>query len=173
MKSICCFLFAMIIFGCNNSPSVPPAVSDTSAPAAPSDKPAPNVIHDTVLWIGQSARWKKTPAEIYDGSYDSVSSFFMPCGKTSLVKVMRNQIDFDQISNCDTAIGSRIKLFDLKIGDSFGTVLPHQVDLKTNSYFKSGGETISLRPAQQVRVQQAVAARDRIFIKKQMVKRPN
>src|SRR5450432_1182138 len=129
MKSICFLLCTMILFGCHNDP---PAVTATT------DKPSPTIIHDTILWIGKSARWKKTMAEIYDGSYDSVSSLFIPCGKTNSIKVSRDQIDFDLINNCDTSFGSRVRLFDLVRGDSFPKALPHEVVL-TNAQLEMAG----------------------------------
>jgi hypothetical protein len=172
MKFICCFFVAIVLFGCHNDP--PAAAAHQINPLLRIHQINPPDGHPRYGSLDRSVcPLEKTPAEIYDGSYDSVSSFFLPCGKIDLIKVMKDHIDFDMISNCDTSLGSRIKLFDLKMGDSFAKILPHQVDLKTNSYFKSGGETIILKPAQQVRVRRAVAVRKDMYIKKQMIKKEN
>jgi hypothetical protein len=177
------FLFiAMAVIACHNTSQTEPAKPDTASGQNITDSttgnsknggPGEPVIHDTILFLGRSARWKKSPQEVYDGSYDSLSSFFIPCGKTNSIKVGIADIEFDLVSNCDTSFGSRVRLFELIRGGSTAVALPHQIELKDGQlqnkeiHFISGTETIILKPAQSARVQQAAAERRDIYIKKQ------
>jgi hypothetical protein len=189
MKYTFFLLFAIILFACHGSGSTNTVSTDTSSTGAMQDssvtasnsgsKNAP-AIHDTILWIGKSARWKKSLAEVYDGSYDSLTSFFIPCGKTSTIKVSRENIEFDLVSNCDTSFGSRVRIFDLIRGDSTPVILPHQIVLdnatllnKSTAHFNNGTETIALKPAQLIRVQQAAASRKDLYTRKVMMTQKN
>jgi hypothetical protein len=177
------FLFiTMLIISCHNSNSTEPPKPDTSSGQNTADSTIGNsknsgqggsVVHDTILFVGKSARWKKSPQEIYDGTYDSLSDLFIPCGKTNSIKVGIADIEFDLVSNCDTSFGSRVRLFDLIRGGTTAIPLPHQIELQNGQLqnkevrFVAGTETIILKPAQSARVQQAAAERRDIYIKKQ------
>ena len=86
------FLFiAVAVISCHNSNTTEPPKEDTSSNQNITDSSIGNsknggsnvpVIHDTILFLGKSARWKKSLQEVYDGSYDSLTSMFIPCGKT-------------------------------------------------------------------------------------------
>lgn len=171
MKFVSLLLFTIMLFACSGNGPANPSISDTVVTA---QMTPPTTIHDTILWIGKSARWKKTPVEIYDGSYDSLSSFFIPCGKSNTIKVPRVSIEFDLVSNCDTSFGSRVRLLDLKRGDSTPVILPHQIVMepgnlsgKASVQFNQGTETIVLKAQEAARVQQAAAARKYLYVHKQ------
>ncbi len=179
------FLFiAMAVISCHDSITTEPPKPDTSSGQNTADSSIGNsniggqgvaVIHDTILFIGKSARWKKSPEEVYDGSYDSLSDLFIPCGKTNSIKVGMADIEYDLVSNCDTSFGSRVRLFDLIRGGTTAIPLPHQIELKNGQlqnkdvHFVAGSQTITLKPAQSARVQQAAAERRDIYIKKQVM----
>src|ERR1700676_1815708 len=104
MKLIFFLIIAMALFACNNNNSTDPPKPDTSSSQNTTDSTIGNsnisgqgraVIHDTILFLGKSARWKKSPQEIYDGTYDSLSDLFIPCGKTNSIKVGIADIEFD------------------------------------------------------------------------------
>ncbi len=173
---------ALMVISCHNSNSTEPPKPDTSSGQNTYDSTMGNtnksgqggaMIHDTVLFIGKSARWKKTPQEVYDGSYDSLTALFIPCGKTNPVKVGMADIEYDLVSNCDTSFGSRVRLFDLIRGGTTAIPLPHQIELKNGQlqnkevHFISGTQTITLKPTQSARVAQAATERREIYIKKQ------
>jgi hypothetical protein len=177
------FLFiTVLVISCHNSNSTELPKPDTSSGQNTADSNIGNsniggqggsVIHDTILFIGKSARWKKSPQEVYDGSYDSLSDLFIPCGKTNSIKVGMADIEYDLVSNCDTSFGSRVRLFDLIRGGTTAIPLPHQIELKNGQlqnkdvHFVAGSQTITLKPGQSARVQQAAAERNDIYIKKQ------
>ena len=177
------FLFIVIVAtSCHGSNTNEPPKPDTSSSQNSADSSIVNpknsdqgraVAHDTILFVGKSARWKKSPQEIYDGTYDSLSDLFIPCGKTNSIKVGLADIEYDLVSNCDTSFGSRVRLFDLIRGGTTAIPLPHQIELQNGQLqnkevrFVAGTETIILKPAQSARVQQAAAERRDIYIKKQ------
>ena len=179
------FLFvAMTIISCHDSNSTEPPKPDTSSGQNTADSTAVNsnnsgkgesVVHDTILFIGKSARWKKSPQEVYDGTYDSLNDLFIPCGKTNSIKVGLADIEYDLVSNCDTSFGSRVRLFDLIRGGTTAIPLPHQIELKNGQlqnkdvHFVAGSQTITLKPAQSARVQRAAAERNDIYMKKQVM----
>ncbi|HEV3224976.1 MAG TPA: hypothetical protein VGZ90_19000 [Puia sp.] len=179
------FLFiALVIIACHNTSQTEPAKPDTSSGQNMTDSSTGNsknggrgepVIHDTILFLGRSARWKKSPQEIYDGNYDSLTNLFIPCGKTNSIKVGFADIEYDLVSNCDTSFGSRVRLFEMVRGGTTAVQLPHQIELKDGQlqskevHFTSGSETIILKPAQSARVQQAADKRREIYIKKQNI----
>jgi len=177
------FLFIVLaVISCHDSNTTEPPKPDTSSVQNTTDSIISNsknsgqsgsVVHDTILFVGKSARWKKSPQEVYDGSYDSLSDLFIPCGRANSIKVERADIEFDLVSNCDTSFGSRVRLFDLPRGGSAAVALPHQIELKNGQlqgkdvHFTAGTETIILKPAQSARVQRAADERREIYIKKQ------
>ncbi|HTB26179.1 MAG TPA: hypothetical protein VK711_12470 [Puia sp.] len=184
MKFIFFLFIAMLVISCHSSNSTEQPNPDTSSGQNTADSTIANsknngqggaVVHDTILFVGKSARWKKSPQEIYDGTYDSLSDLFIPCGKTNSIKVGMADIEYDLVSNCDTSFGSRVRLFDLIRGGTTAIPLPHQIELKNGQlqnkdvHFIAGSQTITLKPAQSARVQQAAAERRDIYIKKQVM----
>ncbi len=179
------FLFiALAVISCNNSNTTGPPKPDTSSGQNTADSSISNpnsgsqggaVVHDTILFVGKSARWIKSQQEVYDGSYDSLSDLFIPCGKNNPIKVGIADIEYDLVSNCDTSFGSRVRLFDLIRGGTTAIPLPHRIELKNGQlqnkdvHFVSGSQTITLKPAQSARVQQAATERNDIYIKKQVM----
>ncbi len=177
------FLFiAMAVISCHDSGTTEPPKPDTSSVQNRTDstRGSPKkggqggeLLHDTILFVGKSARWIKSPQEVYDGSYDSLSDLFIPCGKNNPIKVGMADIQYDLVSNCDTSFGSRVRLFDLIRGGTTAVPLPHQIELKNGQlqnkevHFVAGTQTITLKPAQTARVQQAAAERRELYIKKQ------
>lgn len=174
------FILLLFAFGCGNTEkqqkpqdsSANVVIATDVQPPAKNDLPT----HDTILWIGKSARWKYGPGQIFDGSYDSLTSLFLPCGEIKAKHADRSEIDYDLVSNCDSAFTSRVRvmLYD-KIDTSFH-VLPHTLTLVPTGeavrplvQLSSGTETITLRPEQAARVQAAAVMRKNIYLQKKMM----
>jgi hypothetical protein len=147
---------------------------DTPAIAKPDNG---GVVHDTILWVGVTARWIKSQDFAYDGTYDSTNYIFMPCGQESTVKVPKENIDFSITSNCDTSFGSRVKLMYMIKGDTvppvvlpFTVVSAGQVNDNTMVHFNNGTQMILIRPQEAVRVRQAAAVHRATYMRREVLR---
>jgi len=174
------FILLLFVFGCgNNAKQQKPQDSSSNVVIAPEAQPSVNndlPTRDTILWIGKSARWKYSPGQTFDGSYDSLTSLFLPCGEIKAKHADRSEIDYDLVSNCDTAFTSRVRvmLFD-KIDTSFH-VLPHTLTLvpageavRPLVQLSSGSEVITLKPEQAARVQAAAVMRKKVYLQRKII----
>jgi hypothetical protein len=176
-------LLCLLCFSCNSpQPAEQKADTTTTAAAEPpvkeeskKDGVTPvSEVHDTVLWIGKSARWKMSPAEIFDGSYDSTTSLFLACGNTKAQRVDKSQIDYDLVNNCDSAFSARVRVMLYDRIDTSYHALPHTISVVPSTetakpfvQLQHGTETITLNPRQAARVQAAVIQRKNLYLQKQ------
>jgi hypothetical protein len=176
-------LLCLLCFSCN-SPQPTEQKTDTTSGAG-TEPPVDNgskkdgvtpvsEVHDTIIWIGKSARWKMSPAEIFDGSYDSTTSLFLACGNTKAQHVDKSQIDYDLVNNCDSAFSARVRVMLYNRIDTSYHALPHTISVipstetsKPLVQLQHGTETITLNPRQAARVQAAAVQRRLVYLQKQ------
>jgi hypothetical protein len=129
MKYSCCiFGFLLFIFAsCGNRPDrngsskkeseATPATSESAGTSGSDDlredlqpSAGDSGNNQFVVWIGMAARWRKAPGVVFDGFYDSTIGYFKPCGQDRTYPVVRDFIDLEDISNCDTSTAGHVSL---------------------------------------------------------------